>query len=198
MNTNNVYIGQYKNSSYESLFYKREMDRYEDLKREKRIVSASEIDLNSLVAYREIFPNQKKDQMRNHIIRVYDMDRREKIELNKVFIGDIYQVSKIVDQRPIHNIFQINLEGIMIKPRALLLDEGEFLTDMERPFKIKRWASPEVGKLIVIENNLTVLTSSSNSKTEKLQPFTKVFSMTEKQATKRKILERYRGKYEST
>lgn len=138
--------------------------------------------------------------MRNSIVSLYNKDRGQKIAMNRVFIGDIYRVTKIRKREftnhrsksffgsDCHTI----LEGSLVKKGALLLNYGELLKDMERDIKIKHNIYPEVGELIVIENDLITLTPPTYSTTERLQPFTKLVPMTEEKPVKRQILQKYR------
>ncbi len=198
----NVYIGRYKKNNRETLFCKRAEDQYEDLKKEGQIVSLEEIHLDSLIPYEDVFQTGNKDQMKHTIIRSYNNDRGESINLSRVYIGDVYQVTEIVDRKFVNHQKQRKqslagsdchtlLKGDLVKKGALLINFGEILKGMEQPFKIKHNQYPEVGQLIVIENNFITLMSASTSVTEKLRPFTSLIPMEEEKAPKRKILKKY-------
>ena len=200
MNLRNVYIGRYKNSNTETLFYQKNLMRYLNLKEGNKEVYEREINLNSLISLQDAIPTEKEKLKKTTIVKLYDDDRSRIISLNKLFIGDIYRVTDVLN-REIKNDKNQGLlsgdcyttfTGILIKQGALLINEEEFFKDMEHSIIVKRNYYPEEGELVVIENDQLRLIPSSKTKTEKLQPFTTIVLMNGNQASKRKILEEYR------
>lgn len=214
MNLRNVYVGMYKNSDTETLFYQKTLMRYIDLMQKNREVYASEINLDSLISFQDAIPMKStkleikgiinvsiddEEPRKEHIIKAYLKDRKKIISLDQVFISDIYRVKEILN-RDIRNDKNQGLmsadcyttfRGVLIKQGALLINEGEFFKDMEHSIIIKRNQYPEVGELVVIENDRLILAPSSKTRTEKMQPFTSIVPMTS-EAPKQKILAEYR------
>lgn len=91
MEKKKVYIGVYKENNIESLFFQNGEDSYFDLKKKKNI-SVSEIDTTSLIHYSEVI--NCESNLKSDIIRLYDVDRVQKVSLNKVFIGNIFIVEE--------------------------------------------------------------------------------------------------------
>ncbi len=214
MNLSNVYVGVYKNSDKETLFYQKTLMRYIDLMQKNREVYASEINLDSLISFQDAIPMKStkleikgiinvsiddEEPRKKHIIKAYLNDRKKIISLDQVSISDIYRVKEILN-RDIRNDKNQGLmsadcyttfRGVLIKQGALLINEGEFFKDMEHSIIVKRNQYPEVGELVVIENDQLILAPSSKTRTEKMQPFTSIVPMTSK-APKEKILTEYR------
>lgn len=214
MDLRNVYVGMYKNSDKETLFYQKTLMRYIDLMQNDKEVYASEINLDSLISFQDAIPIKStklgtkgiinisiddEKPRKKYITKLYLSDRKKIISLDKVSIGDIYRVNEILN-RNIQNHKNQGLmsadcyttfRGVLIKQGALLINEGEFFKDMEHSIIVKRNQYPEVGELVVIENDQLILTPPSKTRTEKMQPFTSMVPMTS-EAPKEKILEEYR------
>ncbi|MDE5587226.1 MAG: hypothetical protein K2I72_02510 [Bacilli bacterium] len=199
MNIKNVYVGRYKSNNRETVFCQRSDTQYEDLQKEGKKVSVEEIRLDSLIPYEDAFQTGKKEQMKNDIVRLYREDRKKVIDLSRVYIGDIYKVTEIIDREFTNHRNQsllgsdchTTLKAAMVRKGALLLNFPKLLKDMEHSIKIKHNNYPEVGEFIVIENDLITIMPSPKSFTERIKPFTSLVPMKEEKAPKRKILQKY-------
>lgn len=87
MNTNNVFIGVTLNNE-ELLLYLESPDKMIDLITGK-YVDPSNIKINSLVPYTSL--KSAKHQLKHMIVRRYEKDRSQKLEVSNIFIGDILQ-----------------------------------------------------------------------------------------------------------
>lgn len=214
INIRDLYVGRYKNSGEEALFYQKSLMKFEDLTDSDKEVYKSEINLDSLVSYRDAIPksvikiarnmnlyiDDRNEISRKKAVELYRDDREKRISLDTLFIGDIYRVDSIVDQKIINSKNQglmsgdcyTTFTGVLIKQGALLINEDEFLQDMEHSITIKRNHYPEVGELVVMEDDQLRLVPSSKTQTEKIEPFTSIVPMKGKEAPKSKILSEYR------
>jgi len=209
-----LFIGRYKNSGEETLFYQKSLMKYEDLNHSDKEVYQSEINLNSLVSYQDAIPksvikiarninlylDDGNEISRRKAVELYQNDREKRISLDTLFIGDIYRVNRILEQKIISSENQglmsgdcyTLFQGILIKQGALLINEDEFFKDMEHSITIKRNHYPEEGNLVVIEDEQLNLMSYPKTRTEKIKPFTSIVPMEGEDAPKSKILSEYR------
>lgn len=125
MKQTQFYIGLYQNDQ-ETIFFKQNNDTYYDIKA-KRKVSSSEIQLSSLVPYNHVIKGNPK--FTKNRIKLYDLDRVQKIALNRLFIGDICKINDVpafsVYYHQDNNGIEKKVSGfvntIVIKKDALLL-----------------------------------------------------------------------------
>ena len=89
MNANNVYIGVTLDNE-EILLYRESSDKFINLIT-KEYVSLSDIQADKLIHYTRL--KNIKHQLKGTIIRTFEKDRSEKLDVSNIFIGDIYQVA---------------------------------------------------------------------------------------------------------
>ena len=89
MNANNVYIGVTLDNE-EILLYRESSDRVINLMT-KEYVEPSDIQVDKLIPYTRL--KESKHQLKATIIRTFEKDRSEKLDVSNIFIGDIYQVA---------------------------------------------------------------------------------------------------------
>ena len=119
MKTINLSIGVYKVNFHESLFKKKDSSTYYDIK-ERKTVPVEEIDETSLIPYDDIFNCHAP--FRSNIVKIYDLDRMKKISLNKVFVGDLYQITKVIDRKFYHGFSTVSRVGSKLFQENLLLE----------------------------------------------------------------------------
>ena len=214
MNIRDLYVGRYKDSGEEALFYQKSLMKYEDLIHGNREVYRSEINLDSLISYQDAIPksgiriaknvslylDNRNEIIRKKAVELYLDDREKSIPLDRLFIGDIYRVDHIVESKILNSENQglmsgdcyTTFTGVLIKQGALLINEDECLKDMEHAITVKRNHYPEEGNLVVIEDEQLRLMSDSKTPTQKIEPFTSIVPMKGKDAPKSKILSEYR------
>ncbi len=95
MKLKNVYVGFYQKDFQESLFYQINENTYYDLKKEEN-VSYLDLKLDSLLPYRNLFQSNKTRF--KYLIDIYEKDRMERIVLNRVFLGSIFQIVDVTSQ----------------------------------------------------------------------------------------------------
>lgn len=163
MDRSKVYIGVYISDNQESLFYRKNVNTFYDLKRKKK-VSSVEIDKDSLIPYNDII--ESKSNFKGNIIKLYDLDRMEKVYLSRVYIGSSYQISEIIDHKSFGKTvcdasFDTKFKATPIKEKILLFSSGNSLDyadfkDMEKGDVYKKIYKPSVGN-IFIPNDITRL-----------------------------------------
>ena len=89
MNTNNVFIGLTLDNE-EVLLYKKSSDKFINLKT-KEYIESSDIQVDKLIPYTRL--KNTKHQLKGTIIRTFEKDRSEKLDVSNIFVGDIYQVA---------------------------------------------------------------------------------------------------------
>lgn len=165
LDMNNVYIGVYEINNQESLFYRVDFDTYYDLKLKKN-VSSKEIEENSLILCNDVIECDKNTE--KNIIKLYDLDRIEKVSLSRVYIGSSYQVVKIVNREieyygesvldskittTVKN--DIMDENLLLLATSGNLDYADFI-NLENGDVYKTPCYPEYGDIYIpIKNNLT-------------------------------------------
>lgn len=190
MNVKNIYIGLTKDQE-EVLLYKKD-NIFFNLKTKKPI-STSMLLEDRLFAYTDIVPT--RSMWTSKIIKNYENDRTEMLELKKCFIGNIYQVDdKEVEYRNIHlpMIYwgrEVTYTGYLLKPAALLYQKknhqdrmGDYL-DLETGINYDGKHSYDIGDYMISNDSCTIV------------PFQSVFKDTRNKVKmeKRKVLERYRS-----
>lgn len=95
MDSQRVFIGVYKDTNQESLFYRKDNGLFQDLI-QNRYVFIDELE-STLVPYDNII--KQKSIFKGSIIRLYNYDRMQEISLNRVFIGNSYVVTEILDRK---------------------------------------------------------------------------------------------------
>ena len=185
MDKSKVYIGVYKDSVQESLFYQKDSSTYYDLKQKKK-VSSTEIEESSLIPYNDII--RCKSRFKINIIRLYDLDRMQRIALNRLYIGNIYQIVQIEDRKyfgdsPLNIGTETHVQGKLLIENRLLnstsqyLDNADFI-DIENSDFYKNPYYPEVGDIYI--------------DTDKLKPAFVELGINTLQIEKGKLLEKYR------
>ena len=90
MNAKNVYIGVTLDNE-EILLYRESSDKFINLMT-KEYVSLSDIQVDKLILYTNLKDN--KHQFKSKIIREYEKDRRKKLDVRNIFIGNIVQTTE--------------------------------------------------------------------------------------------------------
>ena len=185
MNINNLYIGVYKETNNESLFYKVNKNIYRDIKNHSRKVSGSELDISSLIPYTTI-DRTNKSKTRFKALKIYNHDRMEEMSLNRVFIGDILQVTEILKKEygrgfTIHTRFNTTT----VKAERLLLAtnkdlESSYFIDLESNLVYSNPYSPHYGDYYI------------STKSEHLKLASQVFNISNTTIEKGKLLKKYR------
>lgn len=88
MDANNVYIGVTLDNK-EILLYRESSNKVINLMT-KESVEPSDIQVDKLIPYTRL--KNTKHQLKKMIIRTFEKDRNEKLEVSNIFIGNIYQV----------------------------------------------------------------------------------------------------------
>ena len=89
MNTNNVFIGLTLDNE-EVLLYKKSSDKFINLTT-KEYIESSDIQVDKLIPYTRLKDN--KHQLKGTIIRIFEKDRSEKLDVRNIFIGSILQTT---------------------------------------------------------------------------------------------------------
>jgi len=191
MKQQNVYIGVY-NDNGESLFYKEDDNTYYDLKKKEK-VDFNEINIDFLIPYQDVI--KCRLNTRRNIIRLYDINRLQKITINKLFIADSYIVTEITDRKLVikdnelfptlgHDVCTVTDSKGKILKRDMLLELHssepiscyyEFI-DMETREKYERPFMPETGDIYI----------------RNIRPAADELGIYNQKMEKRKILEKYR------
>jgi len=197
MDKNKVYIGVYKDNNKESLFYQKDINTYYDLK-EKSKVNSNEIHKNSLIPYKDII--ECKSSLKRNIIKLYDLDRIQKISLNKVFLGDIFEMENVCISREFNQTEdRLDIETSegcfvkKVKESALLLALSSFFEKNEDvDIHYDNFIDMETGTIyddeVVVQNGTQYLPRTS----EYLIPIKKVIYIKDEKIEKGKLLEKYR------
>ena len=91
MNANNVYIGVTLDNE-EILLYRESSDRVINLMTKEYVEPSDiQVDKDKLIPYTRL--KESKHQLKATIIRTFEKDRSEKLDVSNIFIGDIYQVA---------------------------------------------------------------------------------------------------------
>ena len=89
MNANNVYIGLTLDNE-EILLYRESSDKFINLMT-KEYVEPSDIQVDKLIPYTRL--KESKHQLKGTIIRTFEKDRSEKLDVRNIFIGSILQTT---------------------------------------------------------------------------------------------------------
>ena len=89
MNANNVYIGLTLDNE-EILLYRESSDKFINLIT-KEYVSLSDIQADKLIPYTRL--KESKHQLKGTIIRTFEKDRSENLDVRNIFIGSILQTT---------------------------------------------------------------------------------------------------------
>lgn len=98
MNANNVFIGVTFNNE-ELLLYLESPDKMINLITGE-YVNSSNIKINCLVPYTSL--KSAKHQLKHMIVRRYEKDRSQKLEVSNIFIGDILQTKSNISSEKIY------------------------------------------------------------------------------------------------
>ncbi len=124
MDSQRVFIGVYKDTNQESLFYRKDNGLFQDLI-QKRYVFIDELE-STLIPYGDII--KQKSIFKGSIISLYNYDRMQKVSLNRVFIGNSYVVTEILGKK----FFGVSsvlttFNSKMLDDRILLYSESDYL-----------------------------------------------------------------------
>ena len=195
MNANNVYIGVTLDNE-EILLYRESSDKFINLIT-KEYVSLSDIQADKLIHYTMLKDN--KHQLKGTIIRTFEKDRSEKLDVRNIFIGDIVQTTECKFDDVCNLSLPIlywkvtyDIKCVLVKKDALLyrLNEGyniatldddklfssEFI-DLETELKYCNTNYDKVGSLFV---------------DTKMKPYLSVVEYNEPIEEKRMVLKKYR------
>ena len=135
MNANNVFIGVTFNNE-ELLLYLESPDKMINLITGE-YVNSSNIKINCLVPYTSL--KSAKHQLKHMIVRRYEKDRSQKLEVSNIFIGDILQTKDFKFVREYNSDLPMMYRGLeysitsyVIKKKALLyrIKKGMRLTSL--------------------------------------------------------------------
>lgn len=186
MKTVNLSIGVYKVDFHESLFLKKDSFTYYDIK-ERKTVPVEEIDETSLISYDDIF--NCHSPFRSNIVKIYDLDRMKKISLNKVFIGNLYQIMKVVDRKFYHGFFVVSQVQSKLFQENLLLELVHGIPDQYSSATFKNMESgtlyeksflPSIGDFYI------------ETDPGQIKLFSDIAGVSQIEMNKGKILEKYR------
>jgi len=187
MDKSRVYIGVYIENNQESLFYQKDINKYYDLKQKKN-VSLCELQSNCLVPYKDII--KCCSNIKRNIIKLYDLDRMKKVSLDRLFIGNIYQITEIVSQEyygtnlwdaGVNTEFKVSLQNENILLLALSKDKKNTdFRNMENGTEYKNLFIPNLGDFYV------------SNKPQDLRLASIELSINSKEIEKGKLLEKYR------
>ena len=195
MNANNVYIGVTLDNE-EILLYRESSDKFINLIT-KEYVELSDIQVDKLIPYTRLKDN--KHQLKGTIIRTFEKDRSEKLDVSNIFIGNIEQTTDYKFVRgynyELPMMFwgaQYRIESHIIKEKALLyrikkgyelttlsrgiLYESEFI-DLETEIKYSNKNFSKIGSLFI---------------DPKMQPYLSVAKYDGQLEEKRMVLKKYR------
>lgn len=195
MNANNVYIGVTLDNE-EILLYRESSDKFINLMT-KEYVSLSDIQADKLIHYTRL--KNIKHQLKGTIIRTFEKDRSEKLDVSNIFIGNIEQTTDYKFVRgynyELPMMFwgaQYRIESHIIKEKALLyrikkgyelttlsrgiLYESEFI-DLETEIKYSNKNFSKIGSLFI---------------DPKMQPYLSVAKYDGQLEEKRMVLKKYR------
>lgn len=195
MNANNVYIGVTLDNE-EILLYRESSDKFINLMT-KEYVSLSDIQADKLIHYTRL--KNIKHQLKGTIIRTFEKDRSEKLNVSNIFIGNIEQTTDYKFVRgynyELPMMFwgaQYRIESHIIKEKTLLyrikkgyelttlsrgiLYESEFI-DLETEIKYSNKNFSKIGSLFI---------------DPKMQPYLSVAKYDGQLEEKRMVLKKYR------
>ena len=195
MNANNVYIGVTLDNE-EILLYRESSNKVINLMT-KEYVEPSDIKVDKLIPYTRL--KDSKHQLKGTIIRTFEKDRSEKLDVSNIFIGNIEQTTDYKFVRgynyELPMMFwesQYRIESHIIKEKALLyrikkgyelsalssgiLYESEFI-DLETEIKYSNKKFNKIGSLFI---------------DPKMQPYLSVVEYDGPLEEKRMVLKKYR------
>lgn len=183
MDKNKIYIGVYKSNNQESLFYPKTSDTYYDLK-QKKVVHIKEISEDSLILYNDII--ECKSSFKRNNIKLYDLDRMKKISLNRVFIGNSYQITRIISKEYFGTTFwnsgsTTHFERKLLEKDLLLIFNGNYydrFKSLETGNSYGYLFNPSIGDIYVDDDNLKPAATELDINNQSIQ--------------KGKLLEKYR------
>ncbi len=151
----------------QTLLYEINNDSYKDLVRNKiyeknQVIDESLVKLNNIVSIGSRISKKKA-------LKIYYESLKQKIDLNKIYIGDIAHVYKI-NKIEINGSVMYEPEYIILKSKRLILKENDRLIDLETYNEY--YGKVELGSFIIVN----------------LEPFIKE----DKKLEKGLILEKYR------
>ena len=151
----------------QTLLYEINNDSYKDLVRNKiyeknQVIDESLVKLNNIVSIGSRISKKKA-------LKIYYESLKQKIDLNKIYIGDIAHVYKI-NKIEINGSVMYEPEYIILKSKRLILKESDRLIDLETYNEY--YGKVELGSFIIVN----------------LEPFIKE----DKKLEKGLILEKYR------
>lgn len=151
----------------QTLLYEINNDSYKDLVRNKiyeknQVIDESLVKLNNIVSIGNRISKKKA-------LKIYYESLKQKIDLNKIYIGDIAHVYKI-NKIEINGSVMYEPEYIILKSKRLILKESDRLIDLETYNEY--YGKVELGSFIIVN----------------LEPFIKE----DKKLEKGLILEKYR------
>lgn len=181
MDSQRVFIGVYKDTNQESLFYRKDNGLFQDLI-QKRYALIDELE-STLIPYGDII--KQKSIFKGNIIRLYNYDRMQEISLNRVFIGNSYVVTEILDKK----FFGVSsvlttFNSKMLDDRILLYSESDYLEysdfiGIENNECYKYLFCPQIGDIYVPLRDL--------------KPVSLEFNIHDHVIEKRELLKKYRA-----
>ena len=154
MNKDNLYIGVYKDTNEESLFYKISDAVYKDLKKHNKKVSSDSLDVSSLVPFSTL---DKSIQVKTRFgaLKIYNQQRLQQVSLSRVFIGDVLQVVEITEKKYGRGFtVYTKFNTIPVKQNQLLLSTSKNLEyadfiNLENNQRYKNLWSPKIGNYYI-------------------------------------------------
>lgn len=195
MRKEQIYIGLYSDDS-ESVFLRKNRNQYYDLSAKRKVIP-EEIQFDSFVPYINVI-NPPRICIRGNVLRLYDLDRCKMVSLEKVFIGNLYQVTEILWKQSFGDSLW-NL-GIFSKFCYRIVKRDVLLYKKQNEFK---FMNIETGELYH-DSNISIRTALqttaveagdffvNDDKEEDCALFTSILDIHETEMEKGKILEKYR------
>ena len=189
MNKDNLYIGVYKETNEESLFYKNSDEDYKDLKNHNKKVASENLDIPSLISFSTL-DKSIEAKTRFGALKIYNQDRLQQVSLSRVFIGNVYQITEISERKRSGSNWwdytvETSFKAHIIKKGALLLATmsmpkySDFI-DLENNQLYKIEFAPE-------ESDYYIPTDAS-----KLKLVGSILKISDSTVEKGKLLEKYR------
>lgn len=154
----------------QTLLYEINNDSYKDLVRNKiyeknQVIDESLVKLNNIVSIGNRISKKKA-------LKIYYESLKQKIDLNKIYIGDIAHVYKI-NKIEINGSVMYEPEYIILKSKRLILKENDRLIDLETYNEY--YGKVELGSFIIVNLEPFI---KENKKLEKgliLEKYRKIF-----------------------
>ena len=154
----------------QTLLYEINNDSYKDLVRNKiyeknQVIDESLVKLNNIVSIGNRISKKKA-------LKIYYESLKQKIDLNKIYIGDIAHVYKI-NKIEINGSVMYEPEYIILKSKRLILKENDRLIDLETYNEY--YGKVELGSFIIVNLEPFIKEDKKLEKGLILEKYIKIF-----------------------